>query len=218
MGKRRSKTGKVDSKAASRELPGRLERRKHPAGRRDDTGKGKVRSWFEANRSDLRFLVVFGLCLGLYYLLTLTPPVKKGFFPAYLRLNAHVSGAMLRLFGEDATVQDQSLVSAKGPSIEIERGCDAVEPSALFVSAVLASPVSLMSRLSAAAVGTIVLMLLNLVRIISLFLVRLYYPQAFETVHLDVWQALFIFMAILLWAMWASRVTRKRAVQPDAST
>ena len=218
MGKRRGKTGKADSRPASGEPPGRFDRRKRPSGRGEGTGKGRVRSWFEANRSDLRFLVVFGLCLGLYYILTLTPPVKRGFFPAYLRLNAHVSGAMLRFFGEDTTVQDQSLVSAKGPSIEIERGCDAVEPSALFVSAVLASPVSLMSRLSAAVVGTIVLMLLNLARVISLFLVRVYHPQAFETMHLDVWQALFIFMAILLWAIWASRVTRKRAVQPDAST
>ncbi len=218
MDKRRKKTKKADSKTASREPLSRLEGQKHSAGGGDAAAKGKVRLWFEANRSDLRFLVVFGLCLGFYYLLTLTPPVKQGFFPAYLRLNAHISGAMLRSFGEDTTVQDQSLISAKGPSIEIERGCDAIEPSALFVSAVLASPVSLVSRLSAAVVGTIVLMLLNFVRIISLFLVRVYYPQAFETMHLDVWQALFIFIAILLWAIWASRVTRKRAVQPDAST
>lgn len=96
-------------------------------------------------------------------------------------------------------------------------GCDAVEPSALFVSAVLASPVPLLSRLSAAAIGTIVLMLLNLIRVVSLFLVRVYYPQAFDTMHLDVWQALFIFLAIVFWAMWASRVSRQRVVQANVA-
>jgi exosortase/archaeosortase family protein len=150
--------------------------------------------------------------MGLYYLLTLTPPVKHGFFPAYLRLNASASAAILRVFGEDARAEQQSIVSSAGPAIELERGCDAVEPSALFVSAVLASPVRFMSRLGAAAVGVVVLMLLNLVRVVSLFLVRLYFPAAFDAMHLDVWQALFIFLAIALWAIWASRVSRRRVV------
>ncbi|MGB2987508.1 MAG: archaeosortase/exosortase family protein [Phycisphaerae bacterium] len=161
--------------------------------------------------------MIFAVCMGLYYLATLTPPMKQGFFPAYLRLNTTVSGAILRVFGQDVTVHDQAIISAKGPSIEVERGCDAVEPSALFVSAVLASPVPLLSRLSAAAIGTIVLMLLNLIRVVSLFLVRVYYPQAFDTMHLDVWQALFIFLAIVFWAMWASRVSRQRVVQANVA-
>jgi len=156
--------------------------------------------------------------MGIYYLATLTGPIKDGFFPAYLRLNARVSGAMLRMMGEDVSVRDQSMISAEGPAIEIERGCDAVEPSALFVSAVLASPVPLLSRLSAALAGTLLLMILNFVRVISLFLVRVYYPKAFETMHLDVWQALFILLAIMIWAIWASRMSRKRAAQADAST
>ena len=185
---------------------------------REEAGRrGRFRSWLHANRSDLRFLLIFGLCLGAYFLSTLTPPVKHGFFPAYLRLNARASGAILRVLGQDVSVRDQSIVSADGPAIDIERGCDAVEPSALFVSAVLASPVPFASRLFAAVAGSFALMLLNLVRVVSLFLVRVYHPDAFETMHLDVWQALFIILAILLWAMWASRMARRRAVQTHAS-
>lgn len=185
---------------------------------RDGAPRGGVRSWWRRNRSDVRFLAVFGLCMGIYYLATLTGPIKDGFFPAYLRLNAQVSGVMLRVMGEDVSVRDQSMISAEGPAIEIERGCDAVEPSALFVSAVLASPVPLLSRLSAALAGTLLLMILNFVRVISLFLVRVYYPKAFETMHVDVWQALFILLAIMIWAIWASRMSRKRVAQADAST
>ncbi len=185
---------------------------------REGTPRGGVRSWWRRNRSDVRFLAVFGLCMGIYYLATLTGPIKDGFFPAYLRLNAQVSGVMLRVMGEDVSVRDQSMISAEGPAIEIERGCDAVEPSALFVSAVLASPVPLLARLSAALAGTLLLMILNFVRVISLFLVRVYYPKAFETMHVDVWQALFILLAIMIWAIWASRMSRKRAAQADAST
>lgn len=187
------------------------------SGARKDA-KGRRRSWYEANRSDLKFLLIFGLCLVAYYLLTLTPSVKEGFFPAYLRLNAQVSAALLAFFGEEASAADQSIISAKGPAIELERGCDAVEPSALFVSAVLASPVPFLARLAAAGVGTALLMLLNLVRIITLYLFRVYYPSLFETMHLDVWQVLFILLALFLWAIWASRASRSRIAEPNAST
>jgi len=175
-------------------------------------------SWFRTNWVDIRFLLVFAACMGLYYVLTLTPPIRQGFFPAYLKLNASVCGTILHLMGEDVSVQDKAIVSASGPSIQLERGCDAVEPSALFVSAVLASPVALLPRLAAAAGGVLVLGLLNLVRVVSLFLVRLHFPAAFDAVHLDVWQALFIFLAIALWALWASRVAHRRVVQSHVST
>jgi exosortase H (IPTLxxWG-CTERM-specific) len=174
------------------------------------------RSWYEANRSDLKFLLIFGVCLVVYYVLTLTPPVKERFFPSYLRLNAQASAALLSVFGEEASAEDRSIISAKGPAIELERGCDAVEPSALFVSAVLASPVPLLSRLVAAGIGTALLMVLNLVRIITLYLFRVYYPSLFDTMHLDVWQALFIILALVLWAVWASRASRRRETVVDA--
>lgn len=108
------------------------------------------------------------------------------------------------------------MISAKGPAIEIERGCDAIEPSALLASAVMASPVPFVSRLLAVGAGTALLMLLNLVRIISLYLFQVHYPAAFETMHLDVWQALFIILAIVLWGMWASRAVRRKAVVSNA--
>ena len=177
-----------------------------------------MRRWYDANRSDLRFLAIFGACLAAYYLASLTPPVSERFFPAYLRLNAQASGWVLNAVGEEVVTDGNSLISAKGPSIQVERGCDAIVPSVLFVAAVMASPVSLTGRLAAALAGSAFLILLNLVRIISLFWVRVYWPQAFETMHLDVWQALFIFLALALWAIWASRAARERTAQVDAST
>ena len=91
-----------------------------------------------------------------------------------------------------------------------------MEPSALFVAAVLASPVALRSRIVAAAVGTIFLMLVNFLRIVSLFLTAVHWRRAFDIMHLDVWQTLFIILALLLWALWAARATRKRPRRTDA--
>ena len=156
--------------------------------------------------------------MGLYYLITQIPIVRDDFFPAYLRLSASASGALLNAVGIDTTVQGQTLISSRGPRVLIARGCDAVAPSALFISAVLASPVPLLSRLTAILMGTTVLMLLNLVRIISLFLIRVHWPAAFKTMHLDVWQALFILTAVFIWMVWASRAARKLGMAKHVST
>ena len=57
--------------------------------------------------------------------------------------------------------------------------------------------------------GVIVRMVLNVIRIITLFLTRLHWPKAFDIMHVDVWQVMFILFAILLWALWASWTTKR---------
>jgi len=104
--------------------------------------------------------------------------------------------------------QDREL-HGPGFSLSIERGCDAIHPSALFVAAVLASPVALWTKLPGCLAGTFVLMALNLLRIVSLFYAKIYWPRAFDVLHVEVWQALFILLAVLLWAAWAAWALRR---------
>ena len=168
----------------------------------------------ETHGRDLKFLGVFALLMVIYWWATTTAPVKDSFFPWYLEVNAVASADILHLFGyEDMTRNGKSLASPRG-SITVERGCDAVEPAALFVSAVLASPVIFTSRLLAVVVGTIFIMLLNLFRIITLFLCAVHWRAAFDIMHLDVWQTAFIIFALVLWGVWAAWVTRKKRPQP----
>lgn len=157
---------------------------------------------------DLRFLVIFAVLMGVYYAATTTSAVKERFFPWYLTLNADASVVVLHGAGIDYVQRiNHALNSARG-SINVERGCDAVEPTALFVSAVLASPVPWLSKFPAVFVGTLILAIVNIVRIVSLFLSAVYWRAAFDILHLDVWQAAFILLAILMWALWASWAVR----------
>ena len=170
-------------------------------------------SWFATHGRDLRFLGLFGFFLVLFYLCTLFPFVQERVFPGYLRANSVGAAALLNVFGEGVEARGNQLVSQRF-QVSIERGCDAVEPSALFCSAVLASPVAIYSRLLAVVVGTTALMLINFIRVVSLYYTGAYFRKAFEIMHLDVWQALFIFLAILFWALWASWATRRKRSLP----
>jgi len=165
----------------------------------------------------LRFLLIFAVLIGLYYVTTTFGFVKQGFFPRYLSLNAWASVVLLNAMGYDDVSLEGRSIQSPSFAIQIERGCDAVEPSALFIAAVLASPVLLRRKIPAVIIGSSLLLMLNLVRIITLYLTGLHFRSLFDTMHLDVWQAAFIVLAILFWAGWASWVGRTPARQPDAT-
>lgn len=171
---------------------------------------------------DLRFLALFALFMSIYYVLTTTVWVKDTFFPNYLEATASVSTAVLNTFGYDDVERDGKTLKAPSGagSVTVERGCDAVAPTALFVSAMLASPAPMALRVGPVFLGIFILMVVNVVRIVTLFLTRIHWQKMFDVMHLDIWQALFIILAILLWAYWASwasKVQRRKAKAAEAA-
>ena len=65
--------------------------------------------------------------------------------------------------------------------------------------------------------GTAVLMLINLVRVVTLYYVGVWWPRVFNVVHVDVRQAVFIFLAISLWVLWARWATLNRSEPSHAA-
>ena len=61
----------------------------------------------------------------------------------------------------------------------------------------------------ALALGTLVLTLLNLVRLLSLFVLTSLSPEKFEVAHLLVWQPVMVVAALGLFGAWAYRVQRR---------
>jgi len=185
-------------------------------------GRGKSRAgrtdtpvWLQGKRPVFKFVALFAVFMGLFYVVDAIPYVKNTIFPAYLRLNAQASGGIISIFEDSTNVVGESISSPRY-SLSIARGCDAVEPSALFVAGVLAFPAALLSKLPGLLIGTFCLMVINQIRIISLFYVGIYWPKAFHIMHVDVWQAVFIFLAILFWTLWALRAIRPVSAEPDA--
>ena len=139
---------------------------------------------------------------------------ESRFFQVYLSWNARACALLLRVLGESATATGTN-VSSPRFGLEVKEGCDAIQPMAFFIFAMLASPVPvrLRSHLAPILVGMLVLLLLNLVRILTLFYTGIYFPRAFETLHIDIWQSVFIFLPLTFWLVWA-----QRAVRPSGTT
>ena len=173
--------------------------------------------WFHNKRPVFRFVGLFALLMGVFYACAFIPAMNKKALPGLQRLNAAVSTAILNLFGEGAASQGTAISSSRY-SINIAHGCDAVEPAALFVAAVLAFPATFRSKLPPLFAGTFLLLTINLVRIVSLFYTGIYWPTAFETMHVDVWQPAFIVLSLFLWTLWALWATKPRPQPADVTT
>jgi exosortase/archaeosortase family protein len=177
------------------------------------------------NRSDaiggkrpiFQFVAVFVLLMGAFYASTFIPAMEKDYLPRLQRANAIVSTGILNLFGEDATSRETNINSLRY-SISVAHGCDAIEPIALFVAAVLAFPTRWTPKLPGLLIGTLILAVMNLVRIVSLFYTGIHWPTAFETMHVDVWQPAFIVLSLFFWVLWALWATRPPVALPDAAT
>lgn len=176
-------------------------------------GKRTSAGWFARfgeRRPILRFVLLFAAFISVFYAVSANAYIDRNCWLPYLDTNAEVSGAILRFFGEkNVSVSGRSIFGRA--SLSIERGCDAIHPSLLFISAVLASPVTMRRKLPGIVFGTVALMLINLIRILSLYYVQWYFPTAFETMHLDVWQFLFIVLALVFWVIWAWWAMRREA-------
>jgi len=205
--------GQTKSPAGGRDARrGTARRERGEAGASKGAFRG-LSDWLLNKRPVAGFVILFIVLMSTFYGLTFVDVFEKRVLPAYMRWNAQASAVILNVFGEGATANDTSVIS-KRFSVNIQHGCDAIEPSALFIAAVLAFPASLKSKLPGILIGTFVLAIVNLTRIVSLFYTGIYWHTWFETVHVDVWQPVFIVLALVFWILWAWWATKDRTVEP----
>ena len=183
---------------------------REPGGGADDLRSD--RGWFgrfRAGHPVLCAVVIFAVLMGAFYGFIHSPYVGSDPFQPYLALIARSTGGVLQVLGQDITVEGTS-VSSPVFSMDIVRGCDAIEPTAAFVAAVVASPVVFWAKIPGILIGSAALLVINLIRIVSLYFVGVHFPKALDIMHLDVWQAAFVVLAICFWAIWVQWATRKR--------
>jgi exosortase H (IPTLxxWG-CTERM-specific) len=154
------------------------------------------------NRPEIRFLILFLAILGASFTVIALNQVNDLFVDPYTALIARVSGAVLRLFGESASVTG-CVVSSPRFAVTIYNGCNGLITSLIFVSGVLAFPARWTAKLIGVVSGLIAIQVINLIRIVSLFYIGIYFPNHFDDAHIFIWQSLVIVAGVALWVLWA---------------
>jgi exosortase H (IPTLxxWG-CTERM-specific) len=161
---------------------------------------------WRAYRQEISFLVVFILVLGGGFTLISLNSVNDAFVEPFTGLIAKASGITLNLIGQDIRMSGTA-ISNRRFGVNIRNGCNGLETMIIFLAAVLAFPASWKARLAGLAFGAVSIQGINLVRVVALFLTGAYYPKFFDSSHTVVWQTIVILFGVMMWILWAQRVT-----------
>lgn len=160
--------------------------------------------FWRRNRRELTFLILFVVLLGGGFSLISLNWVNDHAIEPFTAGIARASGAVLDLLGQHVDQNGTVLRNAKF-AVNIRNGCNGVEAMLIFLAAVLAFPASWKSRLAGLALGILAIQLVNLIRVVALFLTGVYFPRIFDTSHTVIWQTIVILFGVLLWIFWANR-------------
>ncbi len=163
---------------------------------------------WRAYRQEILFLTVFLLILAGGFTLISLNWVNDHLIEPFTGLVAHASAVALNLLGQQVTMQGTVLHGARF-AVNIRNGCNGVEALIIFLAAILAFPATWRSRLIGLALGTLAIQIINLVRVVALFLTGAYLPRWFESSHTVIWQTIVILCAVLLWIFWAQRFAER---------
>ena len=155
-------------------------------------------------RPEVRFLIVFLTILGSSFTVIALNPVNDAIVLPYTAFVARVSAMALGVLGEPATVTG-CVVSSPRFAVTIYNGCNGLITSLIFIAGVLAFPARWTAKLIGVVGGLVVIQILNLIRILSLFYIGIYFPDYFNDAHIFIWQSLIIIAGVALWVVWAHR-------------
>lgn len=161
-------------------------------------------------RNFLRFLCMFPLLaaagFGLLQAPFIRPEVDQFTFG-----QVKISALIIRSVGGRALAQGKLLRNpVTGFEIAVEDTCNASNVVILLWSAVLAFPAGWRQKARGIGIGTLLLLAVNLVRIVSLFWLAQYRTSWFDFAHLYVWEGLMMVLTLVLFWAWVQESGRIR--------
>ncbi|HYO11655.1 MAG TPA: exosortase H [Thermoanaerobaculia bacterium] len=168
-----------------------------------------IGSAWQRNRREIMFLLIFAVLLGGGFTLISLNQVNDHVIEPFTAGIARVSGVVLDLIGQDVTMQG-TIIRSPRFAVNIRNGCNGVEAMLIFLAAVLAFPAPWRSRIAGLVLGILAIQVVNLIRVVALFLTGAYFPKIFDTSHTVIWQTVVILFGVLLWIFWANRFAAPR--------
>jgi len=176
----------------------------------ESSHESSSKNWWSQRSPLTRFFVMFIFLMVIFYAFYYSPLYDLYIKDGLLTAQAKISSVILNLFGfntiaaGDQIYNDDFVVSIKG-------GCDGMEATALYICGILAFPlVTMNNKWRGLFAGVVVLGIINIVRIVGLFLSGLYWPSAFEFLHLHGGVVIFTIFAIILWVIWVNRQIKNK--------
>ncbi|HMQ08001.1 MAG TPA: archaeosortase/exosortase family protein [Saprospiraceae bacterium] len=177
-------------------------------------GDKPVNQWKERwEKNKTSYIFIAGIMfVGIFSFWLTNQPFFEKFAQPILNTYASISNSILKILGQKTTAVGETIYSGTF-SIQIKKGCDAIAPMILYVLAILFFPVPFKHKPKGILVGLLLIFILNIIRIVTLYLTGKYVRSLFDIMHTDVWQIIFIIFTLYIWLVWLKNVTAKSELQ-----
>ena len=156
-----------------------------------------------ANLPVIRFVLVTAVFLVASYFVFKVPWVERHFVEPYTHFVAACSRFCLGLVGVRAGGSESAIVSPEF-SVTIKNVCNGLEVTAIFIATTIGFPATWKSKLLGLLLGIPAIFLINIVRIMALFILGFKVPHVFDAVHFYYAQALVIIATLAVWLLWVT--------------
>lgn len=160
----------------------------------------------KSNRSIIFFVIGFLGIVAAYYLFINL--VGERFFDGYISMTSRIAAFLLSIF-EESAYSKGPIIGDLDNYVVLSFGCEGTEPIVVYLAGVLSFPALWKYRIKGAIIGLILLYTMNIIRVVVLFYIAKNYSNQFELFHITIFPVLFIFFAILSWAIWARSIKKK---------
>jgi archaeosortase B (VPXXXP-CTERM-specific) len=171
-----------------------------------DPIKALWKAWLARKSPAFRVAAKFLALMTIYYLVILSPFFDHNTIKEWLDANARLASFVLNLMGEQSHVIENLVAPEHTFGVTVGKACAALNLVWFYCAAVLAFPSKWRRKIPGLLVGVPIILALNLIRIMSLYLIGVHFPRAFDWVHEELW-AIVLVVAILFltlaWIGWA---------------
>jgi exosortase/archaeosortase family protein len=159
-------------------------------------------AWYQTKRPLFQYAGIFAGLVLIFCLFNLTP-LYQSLVKNEVAWSAKLAhGVLSALPAGNSAVSGGTLLRGDSAILEVKTKCSGLNFCWLFCAAVLAFPAPWGLRIVGAVLGSLILAGMNILRVISLFLVGCYYPGWFAAVHEQVWPLISLVMTMVLMGAW----------------
>ena len=173
-------------------------------------------NWFVKKTNDLKVLVsrnadilkfagTYLFYIGFFVLLYI---IFQDNFNFLSSLTASVLSALLGIFGVDHTI-DETVLHLGGISLKVIDECTGIYELFVYAGCVMAYPTSSGKKLAGIAFGIPAMFSINMVRLLSLAFVGLWFPSIFSYVHYYLWQVTLILLVVFVMLVWIEKIVKR---------
>jgi len=123
---------------------------------------------------------------------------------------ATVSSKVINLVHPDSHTETiNCMVKSKSFTFTIKKGCNGFEAFLILLAGILSFPANKKMKLYGIILGMTLVYTVNILRVVSLYFVGVYFYSWFNVAHFYVGQSMVILTAILFWIYWIDKFAER---------